>query len=281
MNTWELRGQRIAGDGRPRIMGIVNVTPDSFSDGGLTPTAEAAAAHALRLVNDGADVLDIGGESSRPGAEPVPLEAEWQRVVPAVEALAEVVTVPISVDTAKAAVARAALEAGAAIINDITALDGDPDMARVVADHDAGLILMHMKGEPRTMQQNPTYEDVVGEVLEHLARRIDRAESSGIPRSRIAIDPGIGFGKSAAHNLVILRNLDRFASLGCVVLVGTSRKSFLGKLTGREVDERRVASVVSALAALVAGADIVRVHDVGDTMDALKVWEAQRSWGSP
>lgn len=278
MCIWEVRGHRLAGGGHPRVMGIVNVTPDSFADGGVTPTAELAASHALRLVNDGADLLDIGGESSRPGAEPVPLEEEWRRVVPAVEALAEVVTVPISIDTTKAAIARAALEAGASIINDITALDGDPEMAEVVAEQAAGLILMHMRGTPRTMQDNPTYTDVVAEVHDFLARRVERAESLGIPRSRIAVDPGIGFGKTREHNLEILRNLDRFKDLNCALVVGTSRKSFLGAITGREVGDRMVASVVSALAALVGGADVVRVHDVAATADALKVWTAQRGW---
>lgn len=280
-NPWEIRGKVVAGDGRPRVMGIINVTPDSFSDGGLTPTAEEAAAYALRLVNDGVDLLDIGGESTRPGAEPVSIEEELERVVPTVEALAEVIDVPISVDTSKPAVARAALAAGAAIINDVTALRGDPEMARAVAEAHAGVVLMHMRGTPRTMQENPTYQDVVREVYDELARRVEDAESWGIPRSRIAIDPGIGFGKTVDHNLDLLRHLGRFANLGCCVLVGTSRKSFLGKITGRDVTERLVASVTSALAALVSGADVVRVHDGIETLDAIKVWSAQCGWERP
>jgi dihydropteroate synthase len=259
-------------------MGIVNATPDSFSDGGLASSAEAAIARARQLVEAGAHILDIGGESSRPGAEPVPVEEELRRVLPLIEALAPTRDVPLSIDTTKAHVARAAIDAGATIINDITALGGDPDMARLVADRGAGVVLMHMQGTPRTMQLDPCYEDVVREVHDFLARRVEWAESRGIARGQIAIDPGIGFGKTFEHNLLLLRNLRRFASLGCTLLVGTSRKGFLGTITGRPVGERAVASVASALAALAHGADIVRVHDVAATVDAIKVWEAQHGW---
>jgi dihydropteroate synthase len=259
-------------------MGIVNVTPDSFSDGGLAAGREAAVAHALRLVDQGADLLDVGGESSRPGAEPVPLDEELRRVIPVVEALAARVQVPISVDTAKAEVARRAIAAGAAIINDIQALAGDPDLARVVAESKAGVVLMHMAGTPRTMQDNPQYGDVVAEVRDFLDRRIAAVESLGIARSRVAIDPGIGFGKTLVHNLELLRNLDQFATLGCAVVVGTSRKGLLGTLTGRPVDQRAVASAVSSLAAAVHGADVVRVHDVGAMVDAIKTWTAIHGW---
>ena len=262
----------------PGIMGIVNVTPDSFSDGGRTSTVAAAVARALRLIAEGAGLLDIGGESSRPGAEPVALDEELRRVVPVVETLAGQVLVPISVDTTKAEVARRALAAGASIVNDITALQGDPDLGRVVAEAGAGVVLMHMAGTPATMQADPCYGDVVREVRDFLAVRVDWAESQGIPRDRIAIDPGIGFGKTFGHNLELLRNLGQFANLGCALVVGTSRKGVLGSLTGRPVSERATASVVSSLAAAVQGARVVRVHDVGAMADAIQVWTALRGW---
>ena len=274
MTRWEARGRIIVADGVPKVMGIVNITPDSFSDGGLAGTLEGAVSHASHLVAEGADLLDLGGESSRPGATPVSLDEESRRVIPVIEALAPLVRVPISVDTTKAEVARRALRAGASIINDIRGLDGDPDLARLVAEAGAGVVLMHMAGTPQTMQVDPRYDDVVREVRDDLARRIERAEASGIPRERIAIDPGIGFGKTFAHNLELLRNLDRFANLGCVLLVGTSRKGFLGTLTGRPVGGRATASVVSSLAAVARGANVVRVHDVGPMVDAIKVWTA-------
>ncbi|MEW4569784.1 dihydropteroate synthase [Tautonia sp. JC769] len=261
---------------RPAIMGILNLTPDSFSDGGLVPDLASALARAEQLIADGADLLDLGGESSRPGADPVSVDEEIRRVVPVVEALAGRSHVPLSIDTTKAEVARAALRAGASVINDIRGLLGDDEMPRVVAESGAGVVLMHMQGSPRTMQQDPTYADVVAEVYEALARRIERAESFGIERSRIAIDPGIGFGKTEEHNWQLLRRLDRFAGLGCAILIGTSRKRFLGTLTGRGVSDRATASVVSSLLAIEAGADVVRVHDVGPMADAVKVWSAMR-----
>jgi dihydropteroate synthase len=260
-------------------MGIVNVTPDSFSDGGRFQTVETALAQGYRLSDEGADVIDIGGESSRPGSEPVPLSEELQRILPVIEGLAASGRVPLSVDTTKADVARQVLNAGASIINDVTALGEGPEMARVVADAGAGLVLMHMQGVPRTMQQNPSYTDVVTEVYDFLAKRVELAEEYGISRERIAVDPGIGFGKTFHHNRELLRNLQRFADLGCAILVGTSRKRFLGTLTGRAVDERAVASAVSALAAATQGANVVRVHDVAATADAIKVWTALRGWG--
>jgi dihydropteroate synthase len=276
---WRSGDLLLAGDGRARLMGILNVTPDSFSDGGQAAEREAAVASAARLIADGADLLDIGGESSRPGADPVPLDEELRRVLPVVEALAAR-GVPLSVDTTKAAVARAALAAGARVINDITAMGGDPDMPRVVADAGAAVVLMHMRGTPRTMQRDPQYGDVLADVYDALARRVDAAVAAGIPRERIAVDPGIGFGKTPAHNLSLLRGLGRFATLGCTVLIGTSRKGFLGALTGREVARRDVASAVSALAAIVAGAGVARVHDVAAAADALRVWQAQIGIGS-
>jgi len=275
MSRWNACGRSILDGSAPRakIMGVVNVTPDSFSDGGRWGTPELAAEHASRLVNDGADLLDIGGESSRPGSDPVPLDEELRRVIPAVEAIAGL-KVPISVDTTKAEVARLAIRAGASIINDITGLTGDPAMVRVASETGAGVVLMHMAGTPKTMQAEPFYRDVVAEVHNYLAIRIEALETAGIPRDRIAIDPGIGFGKTFEHNLELLRNLRRFATLGCAILVGTSRKRFLGTITGRGVDERLIASVVSSLAAAEHGADVVRVHDVAAMSDAIKVWEA-------
>ncbi len=277
---WVASGVEVAGGGRARVMGILNATPDSFSDGGLIADIASAEAHGLALVADGADLLDIGGESSRPGAGPIDLEVELRRVVPAVEALAQSSGVPISVDTTKAEVARRALAAGATIVNDITALRGDPDLGRVVADSGAGLVLMHMAGSPRTMQVDPRYDDVVAEVLAFLRERVEHAERLGIARDRIAVDPGIGFGKTVEHNWLLLRNLATFASLGCVVLVGASRKGFLGQLTGRPVSGRATASAVAALLASRAGAGVLRVHDVGATVDALAVGRAFESTGS-
>jgi dihydropteroate synthase len=274
MTRWEACGRAIVAGDVPRVMGIVNVTPDSFSDGGLAGTVEGAVEYALHLVAEGADLLDLGGESSRPGAEPVALDEELRRVIPVVEALTPRVAVPISVDTTKAEVARQALRAGASIIHDTRGLDGDPDLSRLVAEAGAGVVLMHMAGTPQTMQDDPRYDDVVREVRDDLARRIERAEASGIPRERIAIDPGIGFGKTFEHNLELLRNLDRFANLGCALMVGTSRKGFLGTLTDRPVGERATGSVVSSLAAVARGANVVRVHDVGPMVDAIKVWTA-------
>jgi dihydropteroate synthase len=281
MTRWEASGRTIlAGDDPvPKVMGIVNVTPDSFSDGGRLAGPREAAEHALRLVEEGADLLDIGGESSRPGSEPVPAEEELRRVLPVVEALAAEARVPLSIDTTKAEVARRAIGAGAAIVNDITAMAGDPEMVRVVAESGAGVVLMHMRGVPRTMQDDPRYDDVVREVYDFLARRLDWAEARGVPRERMAVDPGIGFGKTVAHNLEILRNLPRFATLGSVVLIGTSRKKFLGTITGRAVAERATASAVSSLAACAVGARVARVHDVAATVDAIKVWGTVRGWG--
>lgn len=272
---WRAAGRELAGDGKPRVMGILNVTPDSFSDGGHAFGAAEAVARGLKMAADGADILDIGGESSRPGAAPVELDEELRRVLPVITALANTVPVPISIDTTKADVARRAIAAGATIVNDISALRDDPGMAEVIAATGAAVVLMHMRGTPRTMQDAPEYRDVVEEVHAFLAERIAFAVAAGIPRDRIAIDPGIGFGKTTAHNLSLLRNLDRFASLECALVVGTSRKRFLGELTERAVADRQAASLASALAAIARGADVVRVHDVGPTADAVKVWSAQ------
>jgi dihydropteroate synthase len=266
----------VDGGARPRVMGILNLTPDSFSDGGRTYRLEPAVRHAERLLADGADLLDLGGESSRPGAEPISLREELRRVLPVLDALRAFSDIPISIDTTKAEVARQALDAGADVINDVTALQGDPEMTRVIADRGAGVVLMHMAGTPATMQQNPSYANVVTDVYDMLAGRIDELETRGINRERIAIDPGIGFGKTFEHNLALLQHLSRFVNLGCVVLVGTSRKGFLGTITGRPLHQRDPASVVSSLWACTQGARIVRVHDVGGMADALRVWNALR-----
>ena len=280
MPRWNPRGRSILGesDPIPKVMGIVNLTPDSFSDGGTIAGHDEAVRHAQRLVRAGADLIDLGGESSRPGSDPVSLDEELRRVIPVVESLVSELSIPISIDTTKAEVARRALDAGAAIINDISAMGFDPDMARVVAESGAGVVLMHMQGIPKTMQVDPRYEDVVVEVYDLLARRVDWAETSGIARDRIAIDPGIGFGKTIDHNLKILRNLRRFDTLGCAVLIGTSRKGFLGTITGRGVHDRATASVISSLAACTLGARVVRAHDVAPMVEAIKVWTAVRGW---
>jgi dihydropteroate synthase len=272
MPAWIARGRTLAGDGAPRIMGVLNVTPDSFSDGGRFLEPDAAIAHARRLVDEGADLLDVGGESTRPGSRSVPADEQIRRVLPVIESCLDL-GVPISIDTSDPAVARRALAAGASIVNDVGGLR-DARMLAAVAEAAAGAVAMHMQGRPETMQRDPRYGDVVAEVRDWLAARVEAAVAAGVPRERIAIDPGIGFGKDAEHNLRLLRRLDALAPIGCVVLVGTSRKRLLGTLTGRGVDDRLVASVVSSLAAIHNGADVVRVHDVGATRDALRVWQA-------
>ena len=276
--VWLARSLPIVSGSRPRVMGIVNVTPDSFSDGGAAFDPVAAMDRAQELVDEGADILDIGGESSRPGAEAVGLKEELRRVLRVITAIHSLFPhIPISIDTVKPEVARQALLAGAAIVNDIAGLT-DPKMMREVSKTDCGAVIMHMAGTPQTMQIHPSYTDVVEEVYDFLARQVDLAESAGIARERIALDPGIGFGKTYEHNVLLLRNLDRFANLGCVLLVGTSRKGFLKAISGRPIDQRVTASVVSSLAAVVKGASVVRVHDVGPMVDALKVWEAVQGW---
>jgi dihydropteroate synthase len=259
-------------------MGIVNLTPDSFSDGGEIEDLLESIAFGELLAAQGADILDVGGESSRPGAEPVSLVEEARRVIPHVEAFAAKLEIPISIDTTKAEVARLALAAGASIINDTSALSADPLMARWAAESGAGVVLMHMQGTPATMQTNPSYQNVVTEVYDFLARRIDWAGRQGIPRERIAIDPGIGFGKTLDHNLEILRNLDRFDTLECPILIGLSRKGFLGSITGKPVSDRTAATVAASLDACRRGARIVRVHDVAPMVDAIRVWTALRNW---
>lgn len=266
---------------RCRVMGIVNVTPDSFSDGGVHFDADLAITHALRLAEEGADILDIGGESTRPGADEVPIEEELQRVVPVIDALAKQVSIPISIDTSKPEVMRAAVEAGAGMINDVHALrrEGALDAA---AQLRVPVVLMHMRGEPRTMQAAADYDDVVGEVHRFLAERIFACEMAGIAKKNIVVDPGFGFGKTGAHNLQLLGQLQRFRELGVPVLAGLSRKQTIGELTGREDPCARVhGSVAAHLIAAQRGAAIVRVHDVAATVDALKIWNALAALPQP
>jgi dihydropteroate synthase len=251
-------------------MGVVNVTPDSFSDGGLFLDPEAAIAHGLKLAEAGAEILDVGGESTRPGAEPVGEEEELRRVVPVIRGLSGS-QCRISVDTSKAVVAAAALDAGAEIVNDVTALRGDPEMAALCAERGATVVLMHMLGEPRTMQDDPRYDDVVADVKAFLARRLEAAAAAGIEEDRVWLDPGIGFGKTAAHNLELLRRLGELRDLGRPLVVGTSRKSFIGKVDGSAADQRLGGTIASSVLAAAAGADVLRVHDVAEVRQALTV----------
>ena len=253
-------------------MGVVNITPDSFYDGGKFLAADAAIAQARRLAEEGAAILDIGAESTRPGAQPVSEQEELARLLPVLESIRGL-PVPVSVDTRRPAVMRAVLAAGASMINDIQALSA-PGALEAVAAGDCGVCLMHMQGEPGTMQHDPRYDDVVGEVSAYLAHRVNAAEAAGIARTRIVVDPGIGFGKTVVHNLDLLRNLRRLAPGGLPLLAGLSRKSVLGELTGRAVGDRLAASVAAALLAARHGATILRVHDVAATRDALAVWGA-------
>ncbi len=272
MPVLRLRDQAIPLD-QPRVMGVVNVTPDSFSDGGWFLDPAVAVEHACRLATEGADIIDIGGMSSRPGAEEVTVKEELQRVLPVVEEVAERLEVPVSVDTCHSEVAEAVLESGARMINDITAL-GDPAMAELVAETGAGLVLMHMQGNPRSMQCDPHYEDVLTDIGRFLAERAERARDAGVSAEAICLDPGIGFGKTLEHNLEILRRLGELAELGYPLLIGTSRKSFIGKVLGVPVEERLVGSLASLVVARLAGASLFRVHDVAETRQALALTEA-------
>lgn len=261
---------------RPRVMGVVNVTPDSFSDGGRHAGVEAAVAHALRLVDQGADILDIGGESTRPGADAVPAGEEIARVVPVIEAIAARTRIPLSIDTMKPRVARAAMAAGASMWNDVTALGHAPDSPAVAAELGCTVVLMHMQGQPRTMQHAPRYDDVVEEVAAHLAARAEAALAAGVARERIWLDPGLGFGKTAGHNLELLRRLDRLTELGFPVLVGASRKRTIQALDPTAVDplDRLGGSLALHLFAAGRGAAIIRAHDVRETVQALTVQAA-------
>jgi len=272
--TRQAKGRLIEFSGRPLIMGVVNVTPDSFFDGGRYLDATAAVAHALRLVEEGADLLDIGAESTRPGADVVNEVEECRRAIPVVTAVAKAVTIPISIDTSKVAVAHAALDAGASLVNDVTALRGDPAMVDMIARTEAGIVLMHMHGTPRTMQQAPRYDDVVGEISDFFEERIGFALAHGIAQRQIILDPGIGFGKLQEHNLVLLARLREFLRFDCPLMVGVSQKSFLGQLVNRPVQERQWATAAAVAMAVDRGAGIIRVHEVKAMRDVVRVASA-------
>lgn len=256
----------------PKLMGVVNVTPDSFSDGGLFLDADAAVAHGRELAEQGAEILDVGGESTRPGAQMVSAEEERSRVEPVIAELVETATV--SIDTSKAAVAEVALNAGATIVNDVTALRQDPEIGALCGERGAGLVLMHMQGDPRTMQENPVYDDVVDDVKAFLAERLAVAVAAGVAEERVWLDPGIGFGKTLDHNLELLRRLGELRELGRPLVVGTSRKSFIGKVDGSEVDDRLGGTIASSVLAAAEGADVIRVHDVAEVVQAMTVASA-------
>jgi dihydropteroate synthase len=271
---WKLRTRCVRFPRRPLLMGILNVTPDSFSDGGQFFDPQRAIEHGVRLASEGADFLDIGGESTRPYATPVPAKEELRRVLPVVEALARLVTQPLSIDTYKAVVAGEALAAGAEIINDVTALSGDPHMLDVALRHGAGLCLMHMRGTPQTMQDDPRYDDVVTEVHHYLRQRRDALQAAGIEAQRMALDPGIGFGKTHEHNLRLLAECWRFHDLGCPLLVGHSRKGFIARVSGDKQSDRIAGTIGVACSLAAQGVQILRVHDVRAVREALLLFEA-------
>jgi len=273
---WHLKNRHLTIERRPLVMGIVNVTPDSFSDGGRFADPKAAVEHGLELVRQGADILDIGGESTRPGALPVPLEEELRRVVPVIKELAARTPTPLSVDTSKATVARESLNLGASIVNDVTALTGDPAMVEVVRDNRAGAILMHMQGTPATMQLEPHYEDVVREVGDYFEERLQALTATGLAREQLVLDPGIGFGKRRQHNLELLARLGAFQRFGRPVCLGISRKGFLGRMLGERPVERRLPAALAATCFAMSrqAVQVVRVHDVEETRDAVSLFTA-------
>ncbi len=263
------------GMGQPRLMGILNTTPDSFSDGGKYDTTETGVVHALQLIKDGADIIDIGGESTRPGAEVIAEDQEISRTVPVIEAIRANSPIPVSIDTRKAGVAGAAINAGANIVNDVSALSFDAQLAELVAKSDVPVCLMHAQGDPATMQKDPHYENVLLDVYDTLAERITIATAAGIRRENIIIDPGIGFGKTLEHNLTLIRNIALFHTLGCPILLGTSRKRFIGTLSGTsDAHARMPGSIATALAGISQGVQITRVHDIAETRQALTLWSA-------
>ena len=278
LRLWKFRKREYQLGKHPLIMGIVNVTPDSFSDGGQFLQTQAAVEHALQLVEEGADFLDIGGESTRPGAEPVSTEDEISRVLPVVEALSGKTTIPISIDTTKAEVARACLSAGAEIINDISGLTFDEQMPEACRAGDAGIVCMHIKGTPQTMQDNPHYNHCVREIDEWLQARLKMLNAQGIDSTRLVLDPGIGFGKTAEHNLEILSSIEQLRKSGRPVLIGHSRKRFLKKVLNREMEERLAGTIGVAIALAEQQTDIIRVHDVAAIQDALLAWKTVREW---
>ncbi|HEY2786249.1 MAG TPA: dihydropteroate synthase [Fimbriiglobus sp.] len=276
--VWQCRNFRLSFGLRPLILGILNVTPDSFSDGGQFPDPGAAVERGLRMISEGSDILDIGGESTRPGATPVPLDEELRRVVPVVRELAKYTAIPLSIDTMKAEVARQALDVGAAIVNDVSGLRRDLAMPGVCADSGAGAIVMHMQGDPQTMHLDPAYDDVVNTVGDYFAERIRTLTEAGIPLESLCLDPGIGFGKRTVHNLSLLARLGEFQRFNRPVCLGVSRKRFYGDLCGRETHDRLAGSLAVASFAVAAGAaQLLRVHDIPAHRDAAVLWEAIRS----
>ena len=275
--SWTLAGRGITRTQLPLLMGILNVTPDSFSDGGQFNTIDAAVNRALQMAEDGADIIDIGGESTRPGAEPVSPEEERNRTIPVIQQLVGQLRIPISIDTTKAEVARRALDAGAEIVNDISGLTFDREMLEVCRRADAGICVMHIQGTPQTMQQNPQYENVVSEVIEFLQQQVDRCLMAGIPPERMCVDPGIGFGKTAEHNLELLKSVPQIQqALQRPVLIGHSRKRFLSKILGRTVEENSAGTIGVSIALAELGTDILRIHDVRAIRDAFVAWETIR-----
>ncbi len=277
--AWRLRTVTLPLDGPPLVVGVVNVTPDSFSDGGRFLDTGRAVAHAVELVRQGADILDIGGESTRPYATPVDAEEELRRVLPVIERIRERTDVPLSIDTTKAIVARRALDRGVEIINDVSGLTADPEMVPLARATGAGVCAMHMRGTPATMQDDPRYDDVVREVRDYLGARRDRLIEAGLDLSRICLDPGIGFGKTHAHNLALLRHCDRFVALGCPVMVGPSRKGILGHVLRDKHADRTAATIGVVLALAAQGVQLVRVHDVGPVQQALRLYVASGGLG--
>jgi len=274
-HSWLLRTRNLTRGRLPLLMGILNVTPDSFSDGGRFHALDLAVEQGLQLQHDGADILDIGGESTRPGATPVDLDEELRRTIPVIQRLAREVRIPISIDTTKSEVARQALAAGAEIVNDISGLTFDPQMLEVCRTTDAGICVMHIQGTPQTMQLNPSYRNVVTDVTEFLQQQVDRCLMAGIPAERMCIDPGIGFGKTAEHNLQLLQAVPQLQhSLQRPVLIGHSRKRFLARLLGREVDERLAGTIGVSIALAAHGVDVLRIHDVQPIRDSLVAWQA-------
>ena len=271
---WKLRTRELVLPRRPLLMGIVNVTPDSFSDGGKFADAHRAIDHALALIQQGADILDVGGESTRPFAEPISATEELRRVSPVIAAICQQSAVPVSIDTSKAIVAREALAAGAEIINDVTGLAGDAEMMQVAVDHEAAVAAMHMQGTPQTMQLNPTYHDIIGEVLDYLRKRRDALVAAGVEPARICLDPGIGFGKTHQHNLTLSAHCHRFHELQCPLLVGHSRKGFIGKVLGDKNADRLAGTIGVAVSLALQGVQVLRVHDVGAVRQALLLFEA-------
>ncbi len=261
---------------RTHIMGVLNVTPDSFSDGGKFLRFDEAVAQGMRMAEEGADIIDVGGESTRPGSDPIPLEEELSRVIPVISSLVKRTDVPISIDTYKAEVAKRALDAGAEMINDISALRFDPQMKKIVSQYQVPVVLMHMKGTPKSMQRNPSYQDVVGEITQYLKESIMVAQDSGIEKEKIIVDPGIGFGKRLKDNLNILKNLKEFSILGCPILIGCSRKSFIGRILDLQTEERLEGSLAALVVAVMNGASIVRVHDVKESRRAAAMVDAIR-----